>query len=288
MPQRDLLAELRAAHVAAPPEVRERIRLIALEAPGPGVHRRFTWRRAAVVAVPVAAALAAAVVLGTRPSHHNPPRASAVRGLPAHGAIAPQEKAFSVPVTPKRVQTVGATLSLRVRSVSRAVQRAVAIAGSLSGYASSVHAQTHGAHGTATLTLKIPRTHVQAAIRRLSALGTITSESIDLTDRQAGLNADERRIARLRAQLAGTTDPKRRAAITARIQALQRQDASTRRAAHYATLHLRLATPAAVTHPSRVWRDVAWAGGGAAALAVLLLAVHLARRVRENRLLSRS
>jgi hypothetical protein len=61
-----------------------------------------------------------------------------------------------------------------------------------------------------------------------------------------------------------------------------------RRTAHYATLHLHLATPAQATHARHVWRDVAWAAGGAAALAVLLLAVHLARRVRENRLLSRS
>ncbi len=34
MSQRDLVAELRAAHVEAPPEVRERVRLIAAAAPG--------------------------------------------------------------------------------------------------------------------------------------------------------------------------------------------------------------------------------------------------------------
>ena len=67
MSQRDLVAELRAAHVEAPPEVRERVRLIAAAAPAP--PRRITWRRAFVVAVPVAAAIAATVVF-TRPAKH--------------------------------------------------------------------------------------------------------------------------------------------------------------------------------------------------------------------------
>src|SRR2546423_816810 len=46
MSQRDLVAELRAAHVDAPPEVRERVRLIAAGAPAP--PRRITWRRSLV------------------------------------------------------------------------------------------------------------------------------------------------------------------------------------------------------------------------------------------------
>ena len=54
-----------------------------------------------------------------------------------------------------------------------------------------------------------------------TALGTIVSESVDLTDRQAGLNTDARTIARLHSQLAKTTGAKQRAAIVARIQAIQ-------------------------------------------------------------------
>ena len=52
MSQRDLAAELRASRVAAPDEVRERVRLIAVDGTPP--PRRFTWRRAFVVALPVA------------------------------------------------------------------------------------------------------------------------------------------------------------------------------------------------------------------------------------------
>jgi hypothetical protein len=288
MPQRDLVAELRTARVTAPAEVRERVRLIAAAAPPE--RRRLNWRLAVAVAVPVAAAVAATVVF-TRPSHHPAANPTALHGFSAKSAPAAgaaKARAFAVPTTPKRVQTVGVHLSLRVASVSDAVKRAVAVAASLSGYAASVHAQTSGTHGAADLTLKIPRANVQKAVARLSALGTITSESIDLADEQAGLNTNARAIQRLRAQLAATTDPKQRAAIVARIQAIQRKDAATRRAAHYATVKLHLATPPTAAHHHRDWWNLAWAAGGAAVLALLLLAGRLVRRLREERLLSRS
>ena len=56
MSQRDVLAELQTARVTAPPELRERIRLVAATA-DPKPPRRFTWRRALVVAVPEASPL---------------------------------------------------------------------------------------------------------------------------------------------------------------------------------------------------------------------------------------
>ena len=287
MPQRDLVAELRAARVAAPPQVRDRVRLIAAGAPPE--RRRRTWRLALAVVVPVAAAVAATVVF-TRPAHHAAP--VALHGESAQSsagrAFAPSLKSLPVPTSPKRVQSVGASVTLRVTSLSDAVKRAVAVATSLSGYAASVHAQTNGARGTADLTLKVPRANVQKAIARLSALGTITAENVDLTDRTAGLNADARTIARLRAQLAAATDPKQRAAIVARIQAIQRKDAATRRAAHYATVRVHLATPPAPVHHGHDWWKLAWAAGGAAVLALLLLAGRAVRRLREERLLSRS
>ena len=67
MSQRDLVAELRATRPSAPGYVREQVRLIAATATPPQRRLSFTWRRAFVVAVPLAAAVAAAVVL-TRPS----------------------------------------------------------------------------------------------------------------------------------------------------------------------------------------------------------------------------
>src|SRR5207248_2788323 len=64
MSQRDLVAELRAARVSAPAELRNRVRAIAAADTPP--RRWFTWRRVLVVAVPAAAGIAAAIVF-TRP-----------------------------------------------------------------------------------------------------------------------------------------------------------------------------------------------------------------------------
>ena len=51
MSQLDLIAELRAHRPVAPAELRERVRQLAADAPAP--RRRFTWRRALVVAIAV-------------------------------------------------------------------------------------------------------------------------------------------------------------------------------------------------------------------------------------------
>ena len=100
MSQRDLVAELRGARISAPSEVRARVRLIAA-ADTTRTQRTFTWRRALVLAVPVAAAIGAAIVL-TRPSHSPPVAVPVERGI-VHGAAssAPsQGKALSTPAAP--------------------------------------------------------------------------------------------------------------------------------------------------------------------------------------------
>ena len=311
MSQRDLVAELRAARVEAPPDVRERVRLIAATAPAP--PRRVTWRRALVVAVPVAAAIAASIVF-TRPS----PRPSATptvvehamsRSAPVPTAPGATGSALAVPSAKQRVQVLGTTLSLRTRNVSDGVKRAVRIVTTLGGYPLSVHADTEGRGATANLTLKEPRTHVQEAMSRLAQLGTIVSENVDVQDRTAGLNATDRRIARLQKQLAdlrAANAPKEQLdALTERVQALQRSEAATRRAAHYATIDLHLETPraAAPVHHGHgplhgigvafryIGIGAAYAlaiGGPAVVLLVLLwLAARLVRRRREEALLSR-
>jgi uncharacterized protein DUF4349 len=291
MSQRDVLAELQAGRVTAPPELRERIRLVAAADTTP--RRRFTWRRAFVVAVPVAAAIAAAVVV-TRPASHPAAERQLVRqgaatdsGLPFSAKSAP----LAVPSAKGRVQISTTTLALQLPTaaeVSDAIKRAVAIAGSLSGYAASVHAQTHGDVATATLTLKIPRTNVQRALTRLSALGTITSEQVSVTDKQAGLNATDREIARLRKQLAAAAPGSPQAkALTAHIQRLQRAEAATRRNAHFATIHLALRTPPGKA-PAKHGELYGLALGLGAALVAALawLAVRIVRRRREDALLS--
>ena len=326
MSQRDLVAELQAARLPAPPELRERVRLIAA-ADTSARRPRLTWRRALVVALPVAAAVAATVVF-TRPSHRQAETAvdSAQHGsvLQTQLAPAPRQsagtaaKSYAVPTTPGRVQVYGATLSLRIPDavgVSNAVKRAMRITTSLGGYSTSVHASSFGKEATAELTLKVPRDHVQEAITRLAQLGTITAEQVDVLDKQASLNATDRQIARLQAQLAAVraevpqTDATktRIAQLTASIVRLQRSEAATRRTAHYATIHLSLTTAQEIVPPKHhhhgplhgVVVALTWLGIGAVyALAVglpvlillvlLWLAVRTARRRREDALLSRS
>src|SRR6476469_6128870 len=206
MSQRDLVAELRAAHVEAPHEVRERVRLVAAGAPAP--PRRVTWRRALVVVVPVAAALAATIVF-TRPAKQQQTVLEAnkpARIQPSAGAATDKAaKAFAVPSPTNRVQKYEATLSLRVehaRDVSDGVKRALRIATSFGGYSSSVHAETHGSRAVADLTLRIPRTRIQEAVAKLAQLGTITDENVSTVDQTALLNNTDREIARLQKQLA--------------------------------------------------------------------------------------
>ncbi|HEY5295131.1 MAG TPA: DUF4349 domain-containing protein [Gaiellaceae bacterium] len=328
----DLIAELRAARIPAPPELRERVRMIAGSQPS---HSRFTlpsWftlRRALVVALPVAAAVAATLVV-TLPSHkQQQPTAlssqSTLRAakVPQHGSVA---KSFggatalvpapAVPTpSPTRAQRYGASLTLRLATstdVSNGVKRALRIASSLGGYSTSVHASTKGRTASATLVLKVPRTHVQQAVAQLSALGTITAEQVDVQDVQTGLNVSDRTIARLQRQLhklrAETQTASVRhniATITARVQRLQRQNAASIRAARYATVDLRLATPAVAAqaphrHGPLHGLGVAfhWIGIGAvyafalgaplaALIALAWLAARAIRRRRENELLSR-
>jgi hypothetical protein len=301
MSQRDLVAELRATRLTAPVEVRERVRLIAAadtSTRGP----RFTWRRALVVALPVAAAVAATVVV-TRPSHQAaaPIVPTTVRSAVAHGSVAVPDSAAklapstgagsatAIPVAPSRtrVQRYGASLTLRVPTpdgVSTGVKRALRIATSLGGHPTSVHASSQGRTAHADLVLKIPRVNVQRAVTQLSQLGTITGEQVEVQDLQAGLDSSGRTIARLQKRLSGLlAQPqtpaltRQIAALTARVVQLQRARVNTIRAARFATVRLHLATPPvkAVTkhenHGPFAWllRSLVWLGIGAVYALVL-------------------
>ena len=204
MSQRDLVAELRAARIEAPAEVRARVRLIAAAdttpPATPHVHlaprarRRRAGgggRRSRDRAHPAdpqpAAPPCPSSARQSRTAPRRPPRSGKAFSTPA--APAPLAPAPST----TRVQRYGAYLALRVPTpdgVSTGVKRALQITRSLGGYAGSVHAATAGASGSADLTLKVPRTHVQEAVARLSTLGTITAEQVDVQDLQAGLERD--------------------------------------------------------------------------------------------------
>jgi hypothetical protein len=321
MSQRDVVAELRTARIAAPPELRVRVRLIAAAAEPP--RRRITWRRALVVALPVAAAVAAAAVVSTRPSHHQTAieraldhgAVTTLRPAPSVGAQAQTKSAgpLTVPALRNRAQNVDETLSLQVdtpKDVSDGVKSALRITASLGGYPTSVHASTQGSSASASLVLKIPRSNVQAAVTRLSALGTIVAEHVDVTDAQAGLNATDRTIARLQRQLKALRNQQPPPAaqilqLEQRIVRLQRAEAAARLRAHYATVSLGLATPlvTVVKHEHGPLHGVGvalkWLGVGAVYVLaiggpiVLLgvlgwLVVRFWRRRRDEALLSRS
>ncbi|HEV7639253.1 MAG TPA: DUF4349 domain-containing protein, partial [Gaiellaceae bacterium] len=296
--------------------------------------RRFTWRRALVVALPVAAAIAASIVF-TRPGDHraaHTPAAARTMVIPQRGSaktLTPTitgttdsalgsggAAKLAVPSAPGRVQDYGAFLALRLESataVSDGVKSALRIASSLGGYPASVHASSEAKVASADLTLKIPRAHVQEAITRLSALGTITSENVNIQDKQAALNATDRTIARLQTQLKtlhaqtpSATTAKRIATLESQIARLQRASAATRRTAHYATVSLHLTSAKAVVPAVKghgplhgVVVALTWLGIGAVyalaigtpivVLALLLwLAARAVRRRREDALLSRS
>ena len=330
MSQRDLARPLRDARPAAPPELRERVRLVAAQATPPRRHV-VTWRRALAVAVPVAAAAAAAVVV-TWPTH-NPPRQRALAPLQVqHGATAaasppvlrkaaPSHAATdiapAVPSNPHRVQRYNATLTLRVKNsaaVSSASKRAVAIAHALGGYELRVNVDAARSSGAADLVLRVPRTHVQEAVRRLTALGTILHENVQVQDLQGGIDTTERKIARLqhrltllRAQPQDTKTEQQIASLTAQVERLQRNRAATIRAARFATVDVQLEAPSktAAVAPQRHhgplhglgvafrWLGIgavyaAAIGGVVAAVALLVwLAVRAVRRRREDALLSR-
>jgi len=325
MSQRDLVAELRAVQLTAPVQVRERVRLIAATAESTP-RRRFLRRRSLLLVVPVAAALAGAVVL-TRPGGHSSrgelsvqkSQAGSVYGAvtvpsAAAGAV-PNARALAPAPSPTRVQRYGAAIGLRVaspRAVSSVVKQALRITSTLGGHPSSVHAAAAGKTGAADLVLRIPRRNVQEAVTRMSQLGTITSEQVDIQDLQAGLDATDRRIARLQRELATLrTEPQSSerdraiAALTAQVKRLQRGEAATLRSAQFATVRLHVATaPApAPAHKGHgplhgIGVGAYWVGVGAVyAVAfglpllvlggLLFLVVRAVRRRRVDALLSR-
>jgi hypothetical protein len=333
MSQRDLVAELRAVQTTAPAELRERVRLIAAGAE-PAPPRRFLRRRSLVLLVPIAAAIAGAVVLtnrGGNPGQQElslarPPARAIVHGAAtvpnaalnagtAAGSTAAVPKAFTPAPSPTRAQRYGATIGLRVaspRAVSDAVKDALRITTLLGGHPTSVHASASGKSGTADLVLRIPRRHVQEAVTRLSQLGTITSEQVDIQDLQAGIDTTDRTIARLQKQLATLRaepeTPQRDAtiaALTTRIERLQRGQAATLRSAQLATVRLHVATPAppAPVHQGHgplhgIGVAAYWTGIGAVYAvafglpllilgALVFLVVRAVRRRRVDALLSR-
>jgi hypothetical protein len=133
---------------------------------------------------------------------------------------------------------------------------------------------------------------VQQAVTRLTRLGTVTSEQVDIADLTTGLNQTDRTIARLQrrlAQLRAQNAPAAQiAALTAQIQRLQRGESATKRTAHYATVRLHLGTPPHVVQHHYARNGIVLGVGALVLLIVGWLAARTVRRRREDALLSRS
>lgn len=332
----ELVDDLRGSRPRAGDALRLQVLTLA-SAPrpaSPSLRDRLRDRRRLVLALPAAAALAvvAAVAVGvTRPSPA--PVASeaiASKATAERGAAPPGAATFAGPAqdaagaatskapapTTGRAQRYSATLTLGVEdtdALSTATQQALAIAKDLGGYVVSVQYAT-GDTGAASLTLRVPSGQAATAVTRLSGLGTILAQNVQIDDLQESLDTLDRQVVRLRAQIATLTAAidraetaaerarllERRAQAQAQLQALRTNRAATADAARNATIQLELRTDESSTAPapgSRLDRALdkalavlAWEAVvvlailvAAAPLALVAVAVWLTRRTRRRR-----
>ena len=293
MTSAELITELQAARPAADGALRDRVRTIAAaepaRAPSPFARlSRFSPRRFALVAVPATAVvlLGVAGVAGlldsgsrhriaaiaqedyrrlqpatTTPTGAAPELAPQLKA----GAAAASDAATPAPTT-GRAQRYSAQLTLSVKDVdalSSATQQALRITRDLGGYLVTVSYATSDT-GVSSLTLKVPTANVQDAIVRLSGLGKIVSQQVQIDDLQGQVDELTKRetvlreqIARLSARLAATDlDAETRATLEARRDAARSELAKVRvtRAqvnaeARYATIQLTLQTPQSAVVP---------------------------------------
>ncbi|MEO5634602.1 DUF4349 domain-containing protein [Gaiella sp.] len=298
MTSAELMTELQATRPAADGALRERVRAIAaaesVRRPSPFARfLHYSPRRFALVAVPATAValLAVAGVAGLLDSGSRPGGVEAVRNdLSSQSATAPgatttpayeaapslkagtggADAATPGPV-PGRAQRYSAQLTLSVKNIdalSDATQQALRITRDLRGYlVTASYATTES--GMSSLTLRVPTANVQQAIVRLSDLGKIVGQQIQIDDLQGQVdeltkreNALRLQIARLSARLASTDiSAETRATLEARRDAARSELGKVRVASaqvaaegRYATIQLTLQTSesaAVVPAPSR-------------------------------------
>jgi hypothetical protein len=350
MTSAELISELRAARPVAGDALRERVEELAAREPE---RRRspfaaFSFRRFGAFALPATAAVALAaagaiglsrsgdsgriavdagetVVREAAPTNTSPWSAAQDKALGKLGAGT--AAAPAVGPVPGRPQRFSAQLTLEVAdsdALSAATQRALQITRSLGGYAVSVSYGSAEDAGTAALVVRVPTEKVQEAITRLSSLGTIAGEQVqidDLGDQLQSLEQRERslreQIARLTARLEDEqlTDEQRavlearRAAAQRQLAAVRQEQAGVRREASLATLSLALRTEEGAAAPapgSRIDRTLdealnvlAWEGIALLFVAVVVapfallgaaavVGARIRRRREEERLLAAS
>ena len=244
----EIVEELRAARPQASDALRLEVMTIAArpQPRTPTLRERLAGRRRLALLVPAGAALAltAAVAIGiSRSGSPNtvgtaaPESAARSAGTTGESLAAPPtaadaataQKAAPGPVA-GRAQRYGAALSLQVDdtdALSEATQRALAIARDLGGYVVSVHYAT-GDEGTASMTLRVPSASAADAVTRLSALGTILAQNVQIDDLQESLDGLDRRQQQVRARIAALTAAIDRADNDAERARLEEQRAQAR------------------------------------------------------------
>jgi hypothetical protein len=275
----ELISELQAARPTADRELRERVRAMAAAEPPrrSSLLARLSLRRLVIVAVPATAvvAIAAAGVAGlldARGGRQAVPQtrtaleqSSATYGQQSQ--LAPSAKAgaadAATPSAPGptlgRAQRYSAQLTIAVKDVdalSTATQRALQATRDLGGYLVTASYATSST-GTSSLTLRVPTARVQDAIVRLSGLGHIVAQQVQIDDLQSQLDELAKQETALRTRIAGLTvrlaasnlDAATRATLEARRAAARRELAQVRTAhtqvngeARYATIQLTLQT----------------------------------------------
>src|SRR4051794_26056920 len=194
--------QISSAQITASPELRARVRAIAVQAPASSTptRREWPWRRGLLAAAAVAVAVTLAVGLadsGSKPSERNaalPPVAFADGTSGGAGGVdtvtlspsrkAPKGVAASIasdlPSTPGRAQLYDAELTLKISDLSTATKRALRLTRDFNGYVRSVDYGSGTERGSAYLVLRVPIGSVQAAIVTFSALGRILDQHVSI------------------------------------------------------------------------------------------------------------
>jgi Domain of unknown function (DUF4349) len=211
-----ILRDLRALPLDAPPELRERVR--ALGEPQAGrTLPHVPWRRSLLVLAPacVLALLSAAVVHGVLSSGEPKRQAltslEAERGASGAKRLAPTvHGALLAPPDTSRHQDYEASMTLRVRDLDALTDRtneAMQVVRSYGGYVASVQQSTSaGQPGEADLVLRVPVGHVEAAMVKLSELGTVLARQVSIVDLEQALREQRARIVRLKVFIARATE----------------------------------------------------------------------------------
>lgn len=215
VPSSELARALRALPTGAPPRLRRHIETLGEPAPIrlrlPSL-RRTLWVLAPACAVVVVAAGVVHGVLSSEsrtteralPAAGHNGRSHAAVGTVADSPFAPHAQLPGP--TPARHQDYEADLRVRVddlRALGRESAAAMLVARQLGGYVASVdQSSAPGLPGEADLVLRIPVGHVERAMIRLAALGTVLEQHVSIVDLEAAVQRERDRIRALRVRIA--------------------------------------------------------------------------------------